>query len=46
MGMRIAGQVVVGEADVAVTVELPFAALMFRGAIERQVRAELGELLN
>lgn len=45
LGMQVAGTVVVGECDVKVNADLPLAALMFKGAIEKQIRDELGELL-
>jgi len=43
--MKIAGKVSVEPAAVRVTAELPWAAMVFRGLIERQVRQQLGELL-
>lgn len=32
--------------DVTISVDLPFAAMLFRGAIEDQVRKELGHILE
>jgi putative polyhydroxyalkanoate system protein len=45
MGMKIAGTVTVGESDVRMAADLPFAAMMFKGTIESRIRGELGDLL-
>jgi len=45
-GMKVSGTVTVGAADVQLDARLPLAAIMFKGLIERQIRAELGELLT
>jgi hypothetical protein len=45
MGMKTSGTVTVEDSQVLVDADLPFAAIMFRGAIEKEVRAELGTLL-
>ncbi|OHB78392.1 MAG: hypothetical protein A2V98_03300 [Planctomycetes bacterium RBG_16_64_12] len=44
-GIRIQGTVASGESEVKVTAELPYAAMLFRGAIEKQVRGELEKIL-
>jgi hypothetical protein len=46
MGMKTTGTVAVEPEKVDVHLELPFAAMFFRGAIEGQVRKELVELLS
>jgi len=45
MGMKIPGQVVVGQADIVLSADVPFIALAFKGMIEDRVRQELGTLL-
>ena len=45
VGMKIAGTVTVGASQVELAAELPLGAMLFKGLIERQVRAELGNLL-
>jgi hypothetical protein len=45
-GMKVSGTVTVGAEDVQLAAQLPFAAMIFKGVIERQIRAELGELLT
>lgn len=45
MGMRIAGTALVEASQVLLTTEIPLMAMMFKGAIEQRVRAELGEVL-
>jgi hypothetical protein len=44
-GFPIKGDVTVEPSDVVVKVELPFAAIMLRGAIEEQIVKDLKELL-
>jgi hypothetical protein len=44
-GMKVSGTVTVEDAEVLLDAQLPFAAIMFKGMIERQIRAELGQLL-
>lgn len=44
-GMKIAGTVTSESSQVRVDTKLPLAAMIFRGAIERQIRDELGKLL-
>ena len=46
MGMKVAGNVTVGEQDVKMAADLPFAAMMFKGMIESRIRGELGQLLE
>ena len=45
VGMKVAGTMAVEDSRVKVAANLPLAAMMFKGMIERQVRKELGELL-
>ena len=44
-GMSIRGRVEPDTSEVKIDVELPFAAMMFKGAIERQMRDEIGRIL-
>jgi len=44
-GMSVAGTVAVEPAEVRVTAGLPLAAALFRGAIEQQIREQMGKLL-
>jgi hypothetical protein len=46
MGMKTTGTVAVEPEMVKLILELPFAAMFFRGAIESRVRQELEELLR
>jgi len=46
VGMKVSGTVAVGAADVQLHAKLPLAAIVIKGLIERQIRAELGELLT
>ena len=46
MGMKTTGTVAVEPEKVNVNLDLPLAAMFFRGAIESRVRQELGELLR
>ncbi len=45
MGMKIAGTVAVEESAVKVGADLPLAAAMFRGTIEKRIKEELDQLL-
>ena len=45
-GLHISGLLVVEETLVAVSGPLPFAAVLFRGRIEQQIREELLRLLS
>jgi hypothetical protein len=45
MGMGISGTVQVEDASVKLKTELPLAAMLFKGSIERQIRQELSGLL-
>ena len=45
MGMGIAGTVHVDDASVRLDAHLPLAAMLFKGAIERQIQEELSGLL-
>jgi hypothetical protein len=44
--MKVSGTVAVGAAEVQLHAQLPLAAIVIKGLIERQIRAELGELLT
>ncbi len=44
-GFKIKGSVAVEPSQVALAGELPFAAMMFKGAIEQQVRDQINKLL-
>jgi hypothetical protein len=46
MGMTTTGTVAVEPEKVNVTLDLPFAAMLFRGAIESRVRQELEGILR
>ena len=45
MGMNIAGTVAVEPARVKLSTNLPFAAMLFKGAIESRIRQEVAEVL-
>lgn len=45
-GMKLRGRVRPDAAEVKVDVELPLAAMMFKGAIERQMRDEMTRILS
>ena len=45
MGLKIAGTVVTCESHVTVVGQLPFAAVPFRGQIERQIETKVMEAL-
>jgi hypothetical protein len=45
-GMNVSGTLAVEAAAVRLHAELPWAAMMFKGMIEKQVREELGKLLT
>jgi hypothetical protein len=45
LGMGISGTVQVEDSVVILDVNLPLAAMLFKGTIERQIRHELGGLL-
>jgi hypothetical protein len=45
MGMGISGTVQVEDGIVKLKAELPLAAMLFKGSIERQIRQELSGLL-
>ncbi|HEY4760881.1 MAG TPA: polyhydroxyalkanoic acid system family protein [Thermoguttaceae bacterium] len=46
MGMGVSGTVIVEDASVRLDVELPFAAILFKGAIEQRIRQEISDLLE
>jgi hypothetical protein len=45
MGMGVSGKVKVEDCAVKLDADLPFAAMLFKGAIESRIRTELGDLL-
>ena len=45
LGVKIRGTVTSAESEVKVAAKLPYAAMLFRGAIERQIRGELEKIL-
>lgn len=45
LGVKIRGTVTSAESEVAVAAKLPYAAMLFRRAIERQIRNELESIL-
>jgi hypothetical protein len=46
MGFGVNGAMTVGDKDVTVDADLPFAAMMFKGKIEQAVRDELTRVLS
>ena len=46
MGMTISGRTEVRENDVLVECDLPFAAMMFKGRIEKEMRESLEKVLG
>ena len=46
MGMTINGRTEVRESDVLVECDLPFAAMIFKGRIEREMRESLEKVLT
>jgi hypothetical protein len=46
MGMKVSGTLEVEDSQVRLAVDLPLAAMMFKGKIQQQVRAELDALLG
>jgi hypothetical protein len=46
MGMKISGSLEIEETIVRIKVDLPMAAFMFKGMIEKRIRDELGGLLK
>ena len=45
MGMKVSGTVTVEDAAVKMDAQVPVAAMMVRGMIEKRIREELGNLL-
>jgi Putative polyhydroxyalkanoic acid system protein (PHA_gran_rgn) len=45
-GMKIAGDIAVSETALDVNGEIPFAAMMFKGKIESEMRDQLGRLMR
>ena len=46
MGMTISGRIEVRESEVLVECDLPFAAMMFKGRIEKEMRESLVKVLG
>ena len=46
MGMKISGSVITSTVEVTVFGDLPFAAVMFRGAIETQIKVKIVEAMT
>lgn len=46
VGMKVSGTLTVDDSAVKLAAALPFAAMMFKGTIERRLREELGGLLE
>ena len=46
MGFRIAGQMVTEGQEIAVSGDLPFAAMPFRGALENQLATKIREAID
>jgi len=46
MGMKISGNIEVGEEQLKVDSDIPFAAMMFKGKIESAMKEQLGRLLG
>ena len=44
-GINVRGTITVEPAQVVIRTELPMMAMMFKGAIEKQIREELGKVL-
>ncbi len=46
LGMPVSGTLAVGEDQVRLEAQLPLAAALIKGSIERRIREELGDLLS
>jgi hypothetical protein len=46
IGMRVIGTIAVGDGDVRISVDLPFAAVLFKSRIEERIRSELRDTLS
>jgi len=46
LGMRIAGEIAVGDSDLAVRCDLPLAAMMFKGKIQSEMQQQLSGLMS
>ena len=46
MGLKVTGAVEVGETEAAIDCDLPFAAMMFKGKIEGEIRKQVERLLK
>ena len=46
MGFKVAGGVAVNDKNVSVDLDLPFAAMLFKGKIESELRTQLERLLS
>ncbi len=46
MGFKVAGGLAVSDSNVAVDLDLPFAAMLFKGKIESELKSQLTRLLR
>jgi hypothetical protein len=46
MGMTVSGQAAIEPASVSIDCDLPFAAVMFKGRIEKEIRDTLEKILK
>jgi hypothetical protein len=46
VGLRVIGTIAVGDEDVRISVDLPFAAVLFKGLIEERIRSDLRSTLS
>lgn len=46
LGMKVIGRIAVGDGDVRLCVDLPFAAAIFKRLIEERIRSELLRTLS
>ncbi len=46
MGMTVSGKAQIEEASVTIDCDLPFAAVMFKGRIEKEIRETLEKILK
>jgi hypothetical protein len=45
LGVNVRAEVTIEPSQVTIDTELPLVAMMFKGAIEKQIRSELGQVL-
>ncbi len=46
MGFKVAGNLAINDENVAVDLDLPFAAMLFKGKIESELKSQLARLLG